>query len=82
MQKVRADIYVPGQGDEAHEAEYCYLSSVSPQSTHCPIGGCECRFGLTEIEVPAVCPLRLGEVIIKLSVIRKAATAAGGDDGD
>ena len=72
MQRVRADVRVPGQGDEAHEAEHCYLSLIG-DSDDCPIGGGVCRFGLTEIVVPNTCPLRLNAVHISLSLIREAA---------
>jgi len=72
MERVRADIHVPGEGNEAHEAEHCYLSRHQ-DSTGCPIGGGECRYGLTQTVVPATCPLRLGPVLIRVTRIAAEA---------
>ncbi len=78
MERVRADIHVPGQGNESHEAEYCYLSHHS-DGDDCPIGGGGCRFGLTEIKVPETCPLRLSPVVIRLSRLSASEVAAAVD---
>ncbi len=65
---IRAEIYVPGKGDEAHENRSCRLLTFQADR-RCPLVGCSCDYGLTEIEVPKVCPLRLGTVVIKVSRI-------------
>ena len=56
---VRAAIHIPGQGNNAHEFEYCPIMDHHHYERNiCPIGGGECKFGLTEITPPKTCPLR------------------------
>ncbi len=72
MTKVRVDIYVPGQGYEAHEFQYCPIIFAKDRygSEQCPIGGGICNFGLTEVEPPATCPIRIGNVRMKFSIVK------------
>ena len=65
---IRTKIYVPGKGDESHEKGSCVLLSYQ-DGRRCPLVSCNCYYGLTEIEVPKVCPLRIGTVTIEVDRI-------------
>ena len=62
---IRTEIRKPGQGDEAHEYEHCPLKE---QGT-CRLYGLNCDYGLTEIDVPSFCAMKIGEIVIKIKAI-------------
>ena len=70
--RVRMEVDVPGQGFEAHEFEYCpFVGMLDYPGGHCPFGsGAECLMGLTTIEPPGGCPLRLSPIEAKVSLVR------------
>lgn len=70
MEKVRVEIDVPGSGSMALEYEHCLIREHKLGSDTCPLNGCDCRFGLTEAQVPSVCPIRIGTVKMKFTRIK------------
>ena len=65
--KIRVEINIPGQGEEAHEFEYCPIWETN---STCKLGKLPCKYGLTMIDVPQACPLRIGTVEMKFSRLR------------
>lgn len=68
QQVIRVDIDVPGEGWEAHEYEYCSLRDGL--ANICTLRPCSCNYGLTEIDVPHECPLRMSAVTMRYKRIR------------
>ncbi len=67
MKKVRVEINVPGVGDEAHEYEFCPISIYG--HGRCLFIEKECKFGLTEIAPPPICPMRINFLNMRFSVV-------------
>jgi hypothetical protein len=71
---VRVLIDLPGRGEQAHEYTHCVIMRHG-EGRICPIGGGECRYGLTEIAPPNRCPMRSGkfltEIIMKFSIVER-----------
>ena len=65
MSRVRVEVDIPGQGTEAHEFEHC---PIKRDGAMCPIGGGECKFGLTENSPPQLCPMRSGKFTQEISM--------------
>ena len=59
-QSVRIEIELPGRGTQAIENQDCSIMNFGANRT-CPLGKCECRYGLTEIRPPKDCPMRMGD---------------------
>ncbi len=73
IKRVRVEVDVPGQGSKFHEFEFCPImyNCVFEEHTcrECPINGGICNFGLTENNPPEICPLKVGKVKMKFSLI-------------
>ena len=67
--RIRIEIDVPGVGEEAHEYEYCSIQLAVGKGQHCPWMGFECKYGLTDISPPSLCPLRRDGVDMNFRLI-------------
>lgn len=67
MNRIRVEIDVPSVGTQIHEYEYC---PVPNKHCVCPIMQIECRFGLTEIDVPIGCPMSFGTMKMSFDRVR------------
>lgn len=69
MTRVRIDMKISGVGNEGHEWEFCPIHlGARIGGNRCPIRKMECKYGLTEIEPPHLCPIR-GGVEMKFSIV-------------
>jgi len=72
---IRIERHIGGVGRDVTIKEDCLFST--------PRNGCqlddriECRYGLTDIYVPHACPLKIGETVLRVTVVRGKR-----DDGD
>lgn len=73
-ERIRVTIDVPGVAQEAHEYEHCPIH-IRMDGDNCPLdtGITNCPFGLTTIEVPKACPLRIADVCMKFTRIKADA---------
>lgn len=70
LDMIRVDRYVPGPSHVDGAITHNTVDSCPFWSTEgCKIKTIRCRYGLTEIEVPAECPLRRGPVMTTVTLI-------------
>lgn len=68
LDTIQVERRIPGVGRDVSIKEDCLF--------RVPRNGCqlgddiECTYGLTAIHVPRTCPLRIGEAILRVTVIR------------
>ena len=71
INKIRVEINIPGEGDEAHEYEHCPIYfAVDRVHNICPLRPISCVFGLTTVSPPDLCPLRSSGVKMKFKIVK------------
>lgn len=69
--KIRIDLRIEGVGEEAHEYQHCPISMATGSGDKCPLTMNDCRYGLTEVEVPIDCPMKGGkELLMRFTAIK------------
>ena len=68
LDTIQVERRVAGMGRDVSIKEYCLFST---ERNGCQLAdSIECTYGLTAIHVPRICPLRIGETVMRVTVIK------------